>query len=178
MACRRFQPGEGPSRGILRDCTASPINRFAAQVDFHVSYFGVKLWGLVVAESRPCDQVQCHAANGIFSPYLGVGFACLVIFIFSNSFSFSRWQARVGHAKVTIILIYIVCSSNDFFILLSTSLLSLLTLSSRSRCMYTYSSFKCINYCTSIVLFWKKEKSVTQESLVLASGIHGQLSSK
>ena len=25
-----FQPGEGPSRGLLRDCTTSPINRFAA----------------------------------------------------------------------------------------------------------------------------------------------------
>ena len=27
LANRRFQPGEGPSRG---DCTTSPINRFAA----------------------------------------------------------------------------------------------------------------------------------------------------
>ena len=25
-----FLPGEGPSRGLLRDCTTSPINRFAA----------------------------------------------------------------------------------------------------------------------------------------------------
>ena len=25
-ASRRFQPGEGPSRGLLRDCTTSPIN--------------------------------------------------------------------------------------------------------------------------------------------------------
>ena len=25
--CRRFQPGEGPSRGLLHDCTTSPINR-------------------------------------------------------------------------------------------------------------------------------------------------------
>ena len=24
------QPGEGPSRGLLRDCTTSPINRFAS----------------------------------------------------------------------------------------------------------------------------------------------------
>ena len=30
MSSRRFQPGEGPSRGLLRDCTTSPINRFAA----------------------------------------------------------------------------------------------------------------------------------------------------
>ena len=29
-ASRRFQPGEGPIRGLLRDCTTSPINRFAA----------------------------------------------------------------------------------------------------------------------------------------------------
>ena len=29
----RFQPGEGPSRGLLRDCTTSPINRFAALVN-------------------------------------------------------------------------------------------------------------------------------------------------
>ena len=28
----RFQPGEGPSRGLLRDCTTSPINRFAALI--------------------------------------------------------------------------------------------------------------------------------------------------
>ena len=28
----RFQPGEGPSRGLLCDCTTSPINRFAARV--------------------------------------------------------------------------------------------------------------------------------------------------
>ena len=26
----RFQPGEGPSRGLLRDCTTSLINQFAA----------------------------------------------------------------------------------------------------------------------------------------------------
>ena len=26
----RFHPEEGPSRGPLRDCTTSPINRFAA----------------------------------------------------------------------------------------------------------------------------------------------------
>ena len=25
-ASRRFQPEEGPSRGLLRDCTTSPIN--------------------------------------------------------------------------------------------------------------------------------------------------------
>ena len=31
-ASRRFQPGEGPSRGLLRDCTTSPINRFAALI--------------------------------------------------------------------------------------------------------------------------------------------------
>ena len=29
-ASRHFQPGEGPSRGLLRDCTTSLINRFAA----------------------------------------------------------------------------------------------------------------------------------------------------
>ena len=29
-ASRRFQPGESPSRGLLRDYTTSPINRFAA----------------------------------------------------------------------------------------------------------------------------------------------------
>ena len=28
-----FQPGEGPSRGLLRDCTTSPINLFAALGD-------------------------------------------------------------------------------------------------------------------------------------------------
>ena len=32
-ASRRFQPGEGPSRGLLRDCTTSPINRVAALVE-------------------------------------------------------------------------------------------------------------------------------------------------
>ena len=29
---RLFQPGEGPRRGLLRDCTTSPNNRFAALV--------------------------------------------------------------------------------------------------------------------------------------------------
>ena len=35
MVCSssRFQPGEGPSRGLLRDCTISLINRFAALVE-------------------------------------------------------------------------------------------------------------------------------------------------
>ena len=32
---RRFQPGEGPSRGLLRDCTTSPINRFTALTQTH-----------------------------------------------------------------------------------------------------------------------------------------------
>ena len=32
LASMRFQPGEGPSRGLLRDCTTSPINRFAALI--------------------------------------------------------------------------------------------------------------------------------------------------
>ena len=32
-ASRHFQPGEGPSRGLLRDCTTSPINRFAALLE-------------------------------------------------------------------------------------------------------------------------------------------------
>ena len=27
-----FQPGEGPGNGLLRDCTTSPINRFAALI--------------------------------------------------------------------------------------------------------------------------------------------------
>ena len=29
-ASRRFQPGDGPSRGLLHDCTTSPINRLIA----------------------------------------------------------------------------------------------------------------------------------------------------
>ena len=32
VGSRRFQPGEGPSRGLLRDCTTSPISRFAALI--------------------------------------------------------------------------------------------------------------------------------------------------
>ena len=31
-ASMHFQPGEGPSRGLLRDCTTSPINRLSALV--------------------------------------------------------------------------------------------------------------------------------------------------
>ena len=34
---RCFQPVEGPSRGLLRDCTTSPINRFAALVWDNIS---------------------------------------------------------------------------------------------------------------------------------------------
>ena len=33
----RFQLGEGPSRGLLRDCTTSTMDRFAALVDTGVS---------------------------------------------------------------------------------------------------------------------------------------------
>ena len=32
-----FQPGEGPSGGLLRDCTTSPINRFAALINIKYS---------------------------------------------------------------------------------------------------------------------------------------------
>ena len=35
-ASRRFQPGEGPSRGLIRDCTISPINQFAALVGWTI----------------------------------------------------------------------------------------------------------------------------------------------
>ena len=30
MGSSRFQQGEGPSRGLPRDCTTSPMDRFAA----------------------------------------------------------------------------------------------------------------------------------------------------
>ena len=30
LGSRCFQPGEGPSRGLLRDCTTSPMDRFTA----------------------------------------------------------------------------------------------------------------------------------------------------
>ena len=45
-ASRRFQPGEGPSRGLLRDCTTSPINRFAALV------LVTRLWSICRWEKR------------------------------------------------------------------------------------------------------------------------------
>ena len=34
----RFQPGEGPSRGLLRDCTTSSINRFATLKMIQIQY--------------------------------------------------------------------------------------------------------------------------------------------
>ena len=33
---RRFQPGEGPSRGLLHDCTTSPMDRFTALITFRL----------------------------------------------------------------------------------------------------------------------------------------------
>ena len=48
-ASRRFQPGEGPSRGLLRDCTTSPINRFAALI--------------INDNSRPADKLQDNSQN-------------------------------------------------------------------------------------------------------------------
>ena len=50
---RRFQPGEGPSRGLLRDCTPSPINRFAALI-LSVS---ITFLGLMRSEAR----ISCSA---------------------------------------------------------------------------------------------------------------------
>ena len=40
-ANRRFQPGEGPSRGLLRDCTTSPINRLQHKNSFTECFFSV-----------------------------------------------------------------------------------------------------------------------------------------
>ena len=45
----RFQPGEGPCRGLLRDCTTSPINRFAALLWSHRSWSSD--WALFVTFS-------------------------------------------------------------------------------------------------------------------------------
>ena len=52
---RRFQPGEGPSSGLLRDCTTSPINRFAALVPtaLDCSVAGLCLGGLAAAVGAP-----------------------------------------------------------------------------------------------------------------------------
>ena len=39
-----MQPGEGPSRGLLRDCTTSPINQFAALILDERLYFPYDLF--------------------------------------------------------------------------------------------------------------------------------------
>ena len=43
-ASRRFQPGEGPSRGLLRDCTTSPINWFAALIFLNISTISANMF--------------------------------------------------------------------------------------------------------------------------------------
>ena len=63
-ASRHFQPREGPSRGLLRDCTTSPINRFAALVTSL----------LVVADGLlhvGAAGVRDHAGHGVQRPHLG-----------------------------------------------------------------------------------------------------------
>ena len=39
----KFQPGESPSRGLLRDCTTLPINRLHSSTDYTDLFSGVKL---------------------------------------------------------------------------------------------------------------------------------------
>ena len=76
-ASRRFQPGEGPSRGLLRDCTTSPINRFAALIiSLHLK------WSLSVnmptTSTNTCTRAGVavtiqgrRAAQSCFDPQLG-----------------------------------------------------------------------------------------------------------
>ena len=73
-ASRRFQPGEGPSRGLLRDFTTSPINRFAALVSSEAvnimttHYRGQHLTAAlrsVLAPGAPAPEVPAHAAEKI-----------------------------------------------------------------------------------------------------------------
>ena len=45
----QFQPGEGPSRGLLRDCTTSPINWYTVLVNV----------GLVLV-NVVCDTLVCY----------------------------------------------------------------------------------------------------------------------
>ena len=47
------EKGEGPSRGLLRDCTTSPINRFAALVDTMAGH-----WALNEVDCVPVTRVQ------------------------------------------------------------------------------------------------------------------------
>ena len=59
-ASRHLQPGEGPSRGLLRDCTTSPINRLAALQQTHPSHginFGQQ-WG----QDQPSPD-QCRSGS-------------------------------------------------------------------------------------------------------------------
>ena len=61
---RRFQPGEGPSRGLLRDCTTSPINRFAALLKIVIQPHTTELLTAVVcylkADSRQHFMREDH----------------------------------------------------------------------------------------------------------------------
>ena len=62
-ASRRFQPGEGPSRGLLRDCTTSPINRFAALI--FMSFSQISCTGKLAATTSPSpEKVEPHPLLG------------------------------------------------------------------------------------------------------------------
>ena len=58
-ACKHFQPGEGPSRGLLRDCTNSPINR----LQHYLNYPAVRLPSAPVLPSRRGGRCQQRGAE-------------------------------------------------------------------------------------------------------------------
>ena len=60
-----FQPGEGPSRGLLRDCTTSPINRLHCsilRVNELLSLNGYE--PLEVAEKKRSQQFSSASSGG------------------------------------------------------------------------------------------------------------------
>ena len=48
-AVSRFQPGEGPSRGLLRDCTTSPIKRLHSSSKY-------SLWTIIIVIQPSAQQ--------------------------------------------------------------------------------------------------------------------------
>ena len=65
----RFQPGEGPSRGLLCDCTTSPIHRFAALIFIVISPLS-SILATLISSFEPWDHgnLDCNEWAGRWCP--------------------------------------------------------------------------------------------------------------
>ena len=66
-----FNPGEGPSRGLLRDCTTSPMDRFTALVPTTPTL--ALLWSTAGATKEQTKSQTGTGTHKTPGPLLGPG---------------------------------------------------------------------------------------------------------